>query len=71
VTAGRHVGNQVGIREAVAFDRLADRHRNSPLQHRTRRHEGVKLAVLAAGIGAGRQLGEQRMVEPAPGEALR
>ena len=64
----RSVRHEVCKREAFPLDHLAHRHRDPLRQHRTRRHEGVELALLAAGIGVRRQLGKQRVIEPAPGK---
>src|SRR5947209_360490 len=44
------VRHQIGEREAVALDGLADRDLDRAIEHRARRHAGVKLAVLAARI---------------------
>ena len=41
------------------------------VKHRACDHAGMKLALLAAGIGARRQFGEQRIVEAPAGERLR
>src|SRR5262245_11391294 len=63
---GQH---KVRERESIALDCVADLDGNSPCQHRAGHHAGVELAVLAARIGARRQVGEQRVVETATGAA--
>ena len=58
----------IRIRKPIALDRLADRDVDPPVEHRPRDHARVKLALLAARVGARRQFGEQRVVEAAAGE---
>src|SRR6266702_1577942 len=58
-----HVRHQIGEREAVALDGVADRDLDRVREHRTRRHKGMKLAVLAARVDIRRQAVEQRAVE--------
>ena len=63
--------HQIAIRIAIALDALAGHDRKPPRKNRPRHHAGVKLAVLAAGIDALRQIRQQRRIEFAPGEFRR
>ena len=59
---------QIAPDEPLARDDLAGLDRRAAAEHRTGVDEGMELAVLAARIDAGRQVGEQRRVELAAGE---
>src|SRR5690606_39690728 len=60
----------VGIGEAVvAQDGVAALEGQRVREHRAVAHASVELAVLAAGVDTGRQVGQQVLVEVAPGEA--
>ena len=59
---------QVGENEAVAFDGDPRVDRQAMAEHRPGVREGVEFAALAARIDRGRQLGQKRRVELAPGK---
>src|ERR1043166_416725 len=61
-SAGR---KEVSEHEPVALDDLASDDRNTVGQHRSRGHEGVELAALAARIDTHGEIGEQLLVEVA------
>src|SRR2546430_3155736 len=53
----------------VAGHDLADRHGHRPAKDRPVVHEGMKLAVLPAGIDLRRKVAEKRAVDRPPGES--
>jgi hypothetical protein len=59
---------QIAIAIAVAFDTLAAGYGNPARKKRPRHNAGVKLAVLATRVDAGRQVVEQLQIEFAPGK---
>ena len=59
----------IGEHESVAVDDLAEVDIDRAGEHRAVIDERMELAVLAARVDAGRQIGEQRAVEVAAGEA--
>ena len=58
----------VAEQESVTLNDFPDPDGESFPEDRSGIDEGVELAVLAAGINAGREIVEQLLVEPAPGE---
>ena len=59
---------KIGEYKPVPVDDLAHRRGNTMTEHRSRAREGVELTVLAAGIHAGGQIGQQRGIEGAAGK---
>jgi hypothetical protein len=60
--------DEIGEDESVTLDDDARLDGKGSREHRARDDARVKLAALAAGIDAVREIGEERRVEPASGE---
>ncbi len=67
--AARLGRQQIGKGKAVALDGCTDADRDFAAEHRPGRNERMKFAVLAAGVGARRQIGQQAAVEAAAGKS--
>src|SRR5947209_8125561 len=64
-----HIGQQITKHKTIAVYNFSRADRNGKVKDRAVDDEGMEFAVFAAGINAGREIGEERIVELAASEA--
>src|SRR5690348_14708469 len=65
---GSLIGNEIAEPEAVTANDLARLATHGLAKDRSVKHKGVEFAILAAGVAAGRQFGEQLLIDHPPGK---
>ena len=69
VGALRTTGQQIAEDEGIAMDDFAENEADGAREDRAIEDEGVEFTVFAAGIDAGREIGEESCIDFAAGEA--